>query len=433
VSALVPSGIEVAIVADDLTGAADCASAFAAAGRRPIVLLEVGTRTLEARCGCDVIALSTNSRDGDDAAARDAIAAAVHELAADAPRIWFKKIDSTLRGHLGQELRIVLDLLSPELTIICPAFPRAGRVLREGRAYVHGEPLERTVLWRDSAGGDAHLPTMLAAAGTAAVTVTVADLRSGELLASLRTAAHGQVLVVDAETDADLEGLVALGTDSGRNVLWVGSAGLAGALAAALERSASLVVGERGAVNHPQRSPGADAEGTAGGPVLVVAGSASELTRRQLADLEQTCGAAVVVLPVDGLLGEDSAARRAIVEVVQEALAAQRDAAVAIEPVAAGTRLADYGSELTDRLGALVGEFAGHFNGLVLTGGDTARAVLQAMGISGLAVLGNVELGIPVSRAALTNLRVVTKAGAFGDDQSLSRAVRVLHAWPADS
>ena len=77
----------------------------------------------------------------------------------------------------------------------------------------------------------------------------------------------------------------------------------------------------------------------------------------------------------------------------------------------------------------MVAGLADHFDGLVLTGGDTARAVLQSMGISGLVVLGHVELGIPVSRSQLSNLRVVTKAGAFGDDHSLSRAVQALHTW----
>jgi uncharacterized protein YgbK (DUF1537 family) len=118
------------------------------------------------------------------------------------------------------------------------------------------------------------------------------------------------------------------------------------------------------------------------------------------------------------------------VELVEASLDARGDAALAIEPDASGARLPRYGTELTDRLGELVCEFAGRFDGLVITGGDTARAVLQALGISGLAVLGSVELGIPVSRATHGDLRVVTKAGAFGDDHSLTRAVRALHAWP---
>jgi D-threonate/D-erythronate kinase len=421
VTGAAPSGVEVAIVADDLTGAADCAAAFAETGRRPIVLLQAGAGMGEARSGCDVTALSANSRDIDADGAADAVAAAVQDLAVDAPRVWFKKIDSTLRGHLATELRVVADFVSPELTIVCPSFPRTGRVLREGRVFVHGEPLEQTVLWRDAGGREAHLPTMLAAGGTLAVVpVTVAELRSGRFAAILSAAARGRVLVVDAETDDDLDALIRAGIGCGRKVLWVGSAGLSGALAAALEPSAGPV------------GDGGEAVGSDTGPVLVVAGSASEQTRRQLADLERTCDAAVAMVPVDGLLDRDSGARRATLEHAVAALDARRDAALAIEPAASGARLPRYGTELTDRLGELVGELAGRFDGLVLTGGDTARAVLQALGVGGLAVVGNVEFGIPASHAALGNLRVVTKAGAFGDDHSLSRAVRVLHAWPAE-
>lgn len=404
-------GIEVAIVADDLTGAADCAAAFAAAGR-PWVLLQPGTGAVKRRSGRDVVAVSSNSRDRVNAATD--VAAAVNELAAMAPRVWFKKIDSTLRGPIGAELRTMIEMLSPALTIVCPAFPAMGRTVREGHVHVHGEPLQRTQLWADFGGGEAGLPELLELAGLRALHVDLPEIRGAGLAALLNGAQDGTVLVVDAETDNDLGVLIAACRSSQRALLWVGSAGLAGALADALSPGTG--------------APPAAAEHRIGcEAVLVVAGSASAQTQRQLADLEQRCGAKVALLPVAGLLARDPATAGQVERALETALTACGDAALAIEPPLANRAQTSVAATLAQRLGELTGRFASHFDGLVLTGGDTARGVLLEIGVGGLEVTGSVESGVPASRSVEGNLRVVTKAGAFGDDQTLSRAVRYLH------
>ncbi len=68
-------------------------------------------------------------------------------------------------------------------------------------------------------------------------------------------------------------------------------------------------------------------------------------------------------------------------------------------------------------------------SGLVLTGGDTAMAVMDAIGAEGIRLEDEVESGIAVGvvlGGAWRGLRVVTKAGAFGDELSLARAVGCL-------
>jgi uncharacterized protein YgbK (DUF1537 family) len=66
---------------------------------------------------------------------------------------------------------------------------------------------------------------------------------------------------------------------------------------------------------------------------------------------------------------------------------------------------------------------------LVLTGGDTARSVLDLLGVQQLQVLGELEPGICLSRDGARF--VVTKAGGFGDSQSLVRVLRHLRALSA--
>src|ERR1039458_9829009 len=85
------------LIADDLTGACDAAVHFAMRGRRTIVPIAPGAELADST----VIAISTDSRDLDPAAARDAVSAAAASLPTGSPSILFKKIDSTLRGHAG--------------------------------------------------------------------------------------------------------------------------------------------------------------------------------------------------------------------------------------------------------------------------------------------------------------------------------------------
>jgi 4-hydroxythreonine-4-phosphate dehydrogenase len=64
---------------------------------------------------------------------------------------------------------------------------------------------------------------------------------------------------------------------------------------------------------------------------------------------------------------------------------------------------------------------------LVVTGGETARALLPAFGTHSLQLLQEVEPGVPLSVSIGTrSLPVVTKAGAFGSPDALLNAHRML-------
>ena len=62
----------------------------------------------------------------------------------------------------------------------------------------------------------------------------------------------------------------------------------------------------------------------------------------------------------------------------------------------------------------------------MLTGGDTARTVLERLGIERLQVIGELEPGICLSRQDSGGPAIVTKAGGFGDRHSLVRVLRYL-------
>lgn len=81
-----------------------------------------------------------------------------------------------------------------------------------------------------------------------------------------------------------------------------------------------------------------------------------------------------------------------------------------------------------EALSGLISPCAGLLGGLIATGGETARAVLDGLGIRRLRLLGEIEPGIPFSVAEgwTRPLPVVTKAGAFGSPTALVRCREFL-------
>src|SRR5262245_15590817 len=135
------------ILSDDLTGAADCAARCHQAGIASAIVLP-GSRGPE---NSGALCYTSDSRH----LQADLAAERVRELAAGlgehAGSTWYKKIDSTLRGHLGQELDALLDMLGRSCALVCPAFPAQRRGLSDGYLTIQPAPTQPL-----------HLPTLLA-------------------------------------------------------------------------------------------------------------------------------------------------------------------------------------------------------------------------------------------------------------------------------
>lgn len=344
------------IVADDLTGSADAALPFWRAGRRCHVVFDPAS-AWPANPG--VLSLCTHSRAMDEAAARAAVAAVAARLPRDATV--FKKIDSTLRGWIGAECSALLAALPGRRTVLAPCYPSKGRTLAADGIYrVGGTPLAATEFAAEVAGlpADSTLPGFVAH----------------------HFGAHAAaVAVVPATTDTAFAAAVAAVEPP---VLWIGSPGLAIALAGPASRPAP-------AARPPASLPAA--------PLIVAAGSRRSLTARQVDAL----AAAVRPAPGETLR---------LLRVDEPAYAPEKSSALADD---LGRRAA----AAALRHGA---------TGLILTGGDIAAATCRHLGITGAEIIDEIEDGLPVLRAGRWLL--VTKAGGFGDEFSLVRAYAKLAA-----
>jgi D-threonate/D-erythronate kinase len=402
---------QILILADDLSGAADCGVAFTRLGFSAMVMLsdedEAATHV-----AADVLALDTDSRrlPPDVAAAINARLARRY-LADDL--LFYKKIDSTLRGNIAAELAALAPLAG--LAIVAPASPATSRVTRGGRVFVHGVPLEATETWhREQLTGIADIAAILTRGGVRPTLVGL-DLVRGEpdaLRDALdRAGRNGAAAVVcDAETEADLAAIANASALLARRHFWVGSAGLAHHLARAYGFVAATP-----SMSLPLR-----------GPVLVTVGSRSDVSRVQSRHLAQDTGVSTLTVPPEALLqGECSRDWQAISAGLDSAL--QHGADVLLTIGSADTVPLGEVSRLCAALGRLVAPFAPRLGGLVATGGDTARGVLGALGAVGLRLAREIEPGVVLSMAeGRRPLPVVTKAGAFGGPDTLVRCRAVL-------
>ena len=178
------------------------------------------------------------------------------------------------------------------------------------------------------------------------------------------------------------------------------------------------------------------------GPVLVVAGSVSNVTNKQMQFFLAQDTGVLVSMQADQLLADEEKEIARCFGEASQLLRAGTDVllASAVEPDAV-LRARSAGSDrkidsqtvseiIATALGRVVHDLLEcRPAGLFLTGGDTAVAVCRALGVSAIDILTEISPGIPLGKLSggiCPGLRVVTKAGAFGKEQAIADSVNVL-------
>jgi len=444
--AAIGTGIRVGIVADDLTGAADTGVQFAKRGLparlvcAPSLPGKTGGRRLSTGAArSPVLVLNTRSRNYGAGEAAQATRAAVSRLRDR--EILFKKIDSTLRGNVGAEIDAAMAASAHPRAVLTAAYPEQGRVTVDGTHYVDGVPLALAEAARDP----------LAPVRESRVCAIVGLQSRHQVGCAGRAGAYGgarrlaealeeqfrsgvHILAADAVDSADLRALARATLSLQQRPLLCGTAGLAGAVA---ELLAAGPAGLRPAA--PPSGPEAAADPA--GSVLIVCGSASETSRRQI-DFLLGRGRAVLFAFPPGELPADAPGSEAWVErAAARVLRLMLPGALTVVGARPdGPAPAGLVAGLLGRLAArLLAEGGCPLKGLVLTGGDTAEAVLGQLAIRELQLLEEALPGVPLSRPCWgrwRGLAVLTKAGAFGGEDTLWRCGEYLRrgysSWDGD-
>jgi uncharacterized protein YgbK (DUF1537 family) len=413
-----PDSDRLLALADDLTGAGEVAAALMLLETRIILRLMPSTATVtpplliddgrDSSPGALVVDLDCRHRAAQQVADRVRSAVVRHR-----PSRVLAKIDSLLRGSPQAIVHALRADRAP--VVVAAALPGAGRVVVDGVVRLAGLPLSHTDAWRMEPGDP---PESLTAALAPMPTqlVSLDTVRAPGLPAVLQSiVAADAVALCDGETDSDLD-LVAAAALTLPSVRVVGSGGLAAAVARSLAPVARTGPPARQAPPHGPR------------PVLVVVGTAEPVA------VEQSRRLVAAGLHQVGLVAEalqHRSHRSAAADRVRTAID-NGPCVVSLDPAgdrrtapdAVARHLADVVAEalrVTPQTGPPVA--------LVLTGGETARRVLDAIGVDTLTPIGQVLPGA-VHCVTPDGRAVVTKAGSFGNADSLLDIVHSLNRTP---
>jgi uncharacterized protein YgbK (DUF1537 family) len=433
-------------IADDFTGATDLANNLVRAGMRVVQTIGVPATRAEApgmgEVDAVVVALKSRTAPVDEAVAQS-LAACRWLRAGGAQQIYFKvcsTFDSTPAGNIGPVAQALMAELAQQaaapitdFAIVTPAFPENGRTVFKGHLFV-GD-----VLLSDSPMRHHPLTPMTDAN---LVRVMQAQLSGGARcgLIEHRTVAQGAAAVRERMAALRAQGVAFAVADA------VGDADLH-VLAQAAHHLALVVAGSGLAIGIPALHglaprPEAAALPPASGACAVVSGSCSAATNAQVADFiaRSPAGAyrgdrAFAVDPLRLAAGEDvagqalawAAPRLSIGPVLVYATAA---------PEAVKAAQAQLGVE---RAGALVeqalarvaqGLVAAGVGQLLVAGGETSGACVQALGVNTLRIGPQIDPGVPWCHATPPTrpqgLHLALKSGNFGGTDFFTRAFEVL-------
>jgi uncharacterized protein YgbK (DUF1537 family) len=425
-----------AIIADDLTSATDCGIQVARSGACTIAIL--GKYGISHNVhGNSVISVDTDTRGVPSGEAYKTVKEAAEKIRADGYGKIYKSLDSTLRGNLGAEIDAVMDVYHFDFSVVAPAFPHYGRTTLKGRHYLKGVPITQTEFAVDPSTPvkEDDLVELFSCQSRRKVgLIDLYILTSGEAEVSERiTELKGQgveIIVFDAQAEKDLDRIVQTISKIDSNVLWAGSTGLARFIPQALNLETNKFV---------RREPPIFKRNA-----MLVSGSTSEKTRNQLNILKaQVEIVAVELRPLEIVL-DSRRAKREIANCksrLLEALKNGKNAALHVpesrEEVSA-TKLEAFKMGLdhtkipimiSEALAKITKQVIEEFElrGLILIGGDTAKMVCKELGVFGIELQEEVELGVPMGYLVGTApMLVVTKAGGFGSPNVLVKALRKL-------
>jgi len=427
---LIPAVPLLGCLADDITGATDLALNLAQGGMRVEQWLTQPTVDELQASTVDAVVIAEKIRSIPPAEASQIAKSAVENLrAAGIKRFYFKycsTFDSTPRGNIGPIAETLHELLAAEQTVFCPAFPRNGRTVYEGHLFVNGKLLNESGMERHPLNPmtDACLPRVLAAQTNHPVgLLNYDDVSSGPeqinvCLAKLRSAGKPFV-ICDTCDETHLRQLAEAVYDL---PLVTGGSGLAQFLPDAYRRHGLLSE----VVDRPALSQ-------VTGPSLILSGSCSATTNRQVERINQRIPSFRVDVPT---LMEQPEHVRAELRHFQDQQADKT--AALIYSTAAPERVAEwqnlYGREaVAESVEKVLAEVAVRAiselgtRRLILAGGETSGAVTQRLGIRRLRIGPEICPGVPWTETMEDQpLLLACKSGNFGDDNFFSHALEML-------
>jgi 3-dehydrotetronate 4-kinase len=423
-------------IADDFTGATDLANNLVRAGMRVIQMIGVPDNATALPENVDAVVIALKSRTIAPALAIEQSLAALTWLKArSADQIYFKycsTFDSTAQGNIGPVIQALMKALNTNFTVATPAFPDNGRTVFKGHLFV-GD-----VLLNES-GMQHHPLTPMTDANLVRVLQAQCDCKVG--LINYRTVAQGaaqiataieqlkqpaqppqpaqpaiQIAIVDALSNEDL---MRIGSALKAMPLVTGGSGVAIGL------PANWGIAPTSTASQLPKASGFQA---------IVSGSCSLATQAQVGYFKAQS------LPTIQVMVSDLTSPQSLVDqVLAEARYKLTNGPVLIystadaQTVQANQLSAVKGQDIGSSIEKVLAQITcGLVNigvkQLIVAGGETSGACVQALGLAQMQIGPQIDPGVPWCYAPLSNgdLHIALKSGNFGSEDFFVKAFQQL-------
>jgi uncharacterized protein YgbK (DUF1537 family) len=410
-------------IADDFTGATDLANNLVRSGMRAVQTIGVPAEAAPADADAVVVALKSRTVPAAEAVAQS-LAALRWLRGHGAEQIVFKvcsTFDSTPAGNIGPVTEALMDALGSDFALVTPAFPDNGRTVFKGHLFVGDVLLNESGMQQHplTPMTDANLVRVLQAQCRRRVGLIEQRIvaQGAEAIRSRIDALRAEGIALAIADAVSNEDLLRLGAACrGMPLLTAGSG-----LAVGLPANWSLVPDDRAAQLPPAR-----------GRRAIVSGSCSRATQQQVRDFIARGGAARAIDPLRLAEGADEVASalawagpRLADGPVLLYSTAEADAVRSVQ-----ARLgADEAGATVERtlaaiaLGLVEAQGVGQ---LIVAGGETSGACVQALGIAQLRIGPQIDPGVPWCRDERRGLHLALKSGNFGSADFFAKAFGML-------
>ena len=407
-------------IADDFTGAADLASILTGQGMRTSLLTSVGDID-GIRADAGVVALKTRSIPKADAV-RQSLEALRTLRTAGCEQFYFKycsTFDSTKVGNIGPVAEALLHELGAKKAVVCPAFPANGRTVYQGHLFV-GDRLLAESSMRDHpitpmTQSDIRQWLAYQCEGSVSHIGHPIVIEGSNAIADALDAAPDGLIVCDAVTDNELR---AIGCAAKNMMLITGGSALALGLPDNYRAAGRLAESET-------------AFETQDGPGLVLAGSCSAATNAQVDRYRRDN-------PAFAIDGEALLAGYPVLEYADTFAREHRNKAPLIystispDAVTSNRDKADFGaaSAAIERIMADLALRAMErgVKRLVVAGGETSGAVVEALRLGAMTVGPDIAPGVPLLSAG--GVGFALKSGNFGGEDFFEKALTMMKTSP---
>jgi len=422
------------VIADDLTGANDTGVQFTKKGYNTIVSVLDEQSTIIIPDNLDVFVMDTETRELESKTARKRLKSILEKININKKDVVYKKVDSTLRGNMGNEIEEIMIILNRDICIFSPSYPSYQRITIGGYLVVDQKPLSLSEYSCDNLTQveNSFIPFLLKKQTDFPVgQIDLKDVAKGQktILSKINELYQkgNKIIVIDSTNEEHLKDIFASSLKLDRPVLFSGSAGLANHFPNINNKNEDLKIKiENNKV-----------------PIVVVAGSRNSIMEDQVNYLKNRLNFTELKIDLEQVFSNkdrilDNYAAECIKAIKgNHDLVIHTDAIYNEEKLINKKLMLKYNigfRELEIKIKTFLGELTSkiikniYVRNLILTGGDVALGVCKELNIYNMNILGELLPGIPLAIANYKNynLNIVTKAGGFGKEDALYNLINKL-------